>query len=234
MSKQSDKSKDADNSNDKDSNNCDICFKSIGVIHSPYINNAPYQPRKEEDETFIIEINEEYARGLRDLEQFDYLFVIFYMHLRKDSFNPDTDLFAFPPWIGGKSVGLFASRSPNRPNPIGMSILKIRFVEGNKIYVDGIDAYEGTPVLDIKPYIQRLDMKEDSNNGWLDLENEEIRRKIEEHLRDHLREHLKALNSDDVPEELLEHIKRDHGIETVDKLRELAEDDGSNEDVDNS
>jgi len=65
-------------------------------------------------------------------------------------------------------IGLFASRSPQRPNPIGLSIVRVKEINGNEITISGIDAYNGTPLLDIKPYIQFLDSKEDANNGWFD------------------------------------------------------------------
>ncbi len=74
----------------------------------------------------------------------------------------------FPPRGNGKEVGLFATRSPNRINPIGLTVAKIKKIEGNKIYTYGLDILDGTPLLDIKPYIRDFDMKEDSNLGWID------------------------------------------------------------------
>ncbi|MHA1786075.1 MAG: tRNA (N6-threonylcarbamoyladenosine(37)-N6)-methyltransferase TrmO [Candidatus Helarchaeota archaeon] len=204
-------------------------YKPIGVIRTPYIGvmkesasndnsteiiTPPYQPRKDENHTFYIEIDPAFQKGLRDLEKFSYIFVIFHMHLQTDLFHKsnvkDSDLHAFPPWIGGKSVGLFSSRSPRRPNPIGMSIVHVRAIESNRIYVDGIDTYDGTPVLDIKPYIARLDSKDDGNNGWLDLENDEIKKRIEDHLRDHIREHMLDPDSADIDPELAKHLKSGH------------------------
>jgi tRNA (Thr-GGU) A37 N-methylase len=72
-----------------------------------------------------------------------------------------------PPWAKGKKVGLFASRSPVRPNPIGLSIVRIKKIIENKIYTSGLDVFDGTPLLDIKPYIKDLDDKFDADYGWI-------------------------------------------------------------------
>jgi tRNA-Thr(GGU) m(6)t(6)A37 methyltransferase TsaA len=64
-------------------------------------------------------------------------------------------------------VGVFASRSPTRPNPIGLSVVRIKRIEGNVIHVSGLDVFDGTPLLDIKPYIDELDVKKDANLGWV-------------------------------------------------------------------
>ena len=72
-----------------------------------------------------------------------------------------------PPWAKGKKVGVFASRSPVRPNPIGLSIVRIKKIVGNKIYTSGLDVFDGTPLLDIKPYIKDLDNKDNANYGWV-------------------------------------------------------------------
>ena len=74
----------------------------------------------------------------------------------------------FPPRGNGKEVGLFATRSPNRINPIGLTVAKIKSINGNRIYTFGLDILDGSPLLDIKPYIRDFDMKEDANLGWID------------------------------------------------------------------
>jgi tRNA-Thr(GGU) m(6)t(6)A37 methyltransferase TsaA len=73
-----------------------------------------------------------------------------------------------PPWADGKKVGVFASRSPVRPNPIGLSVVRIKNIVENRIYTSGLDAFDGTPLLDIKPYIKDLDSKSDANYGWIE------------------------------------------------------------------
>ena len=73
-----------------------------------------------------------------------------------------------PPWAEGKRVGVFSSRSPLRPNPIGLSVVRVKSIVENRIYTSGLDVFDGTPLLDIKPYIKDLDSKTDANYGWVE------------------------------------------------------------------
>jgi tRNA-Thr(GGU) m(6)t(6)A37 methyltransferase TsaA len=73
-----------------------------------------------------------------------------------------------PPWTGDTKVGLFASRSPVRPNPIGISIVRVKRIINNEIFTSGLDVLDGTPLIDIKPYIKDLDSKCDANYGWIE------------------------------------------------------------------
>ena len=72
-----------------------------------------------------------------------------------------------PPWSQGTTVGLFASRSPRRPNPIGISVVRVKKIVDNEIFTSGLDVFDGTPVLDIKPYLKDLDSKADADYGWI-------------------------------------------------------------------
>ncbi len=139
-------------------------FNPIGIIRSPYTNNAPYQPVDDDKGIFSIEINQEYTKGLHKLESFKYIFVVY--HINKIKEKPS--MLLSPPWADGTEVGVFASRSPNRPNNIGLSIVKIKKITENKIFTSGLDAFDKTPVLDIKPYIKELDTKQDANYGWIE------------------------------------------------------------------
>ncbi|MCK5035697.1 MAG: tRNA (N6-threonylcarbamoyladenosine(37)-N6)-methyltransferase TrmO [Candidatus Sabulitectum sp.] len=128
-----------------------IIYNSIGVIHTPYINMAPFQAV--EDDTngpFILEVDERYATGLKDLEKHKYVIVFFHID-RAKGYNGSN--VAHPPSMKGGSIGLFASRSPNRPNAIGIDVAELLKIEGNKVYTSGLSALEGTPLLDIKPYL---------------------------------------------------------------------------------
>ncbi len=138
-------------------------LKPIGIIRSPYSDNAPYQPVDEADGDFRIVLAPKYARGLDKLAKFRYIYVIYYTHRVKRGL----EMVVCPPWAGGAEVGLFASRSPVRPNCIGLSIVRIKRIVNNEIFTSGLDAFDGTPVLDIKPYIKDLDTKSDANYGWL-------------------------------------------------------------------
>lgn len=147
-----------------------INFEPIGIIHTPYINEAPHQPVANDKNEFIVEVNEEYVDGLKNLEEFKFIYLIFYL----DKTSQKVEMEIKPPWARGKEVGLFSSRSPNRPNPIGLSIVRLKKIVGNKIYTSGVDLFNGTPLLDIKPYIKDLDSKSDADYGWInDSEDEE-------------------------------------------------------------
>ncbi len=157
-----------------------ISYREIGKIRTPYKRKAPYQPSGEKGE-FFLEIFPEYKKGLRGVESFKYIYVVFHMDQVKDY-----KLDAEPPWIEDVNVGVFASRSPKRPNPIGISVVKLLRVEESRIYTSSIDAINGTPLLDIKPYVKYLDSKEDANLGWAE--------KTED--RSHLLLHLRGIPHD--------------------------------------
>lgn len=143
----------------------DITFQSIGTIHTPYFAfNTPHQPIPDALGDFWITLNPDYASALKTLNTFNYIYVLYQL----DQVTPPVELLTTSPWAPETEIGLFASRSPKRPNPIGLSIVKVKEIHGNELVISGIDAYNGTPLLDIKPYIHFLDSKEDANNGWFD------------------------------------------------------------------
>lgn len=147
-----------------------ISFEPIGVIHTPYRNNAPYQPVSNDVGEFYIDLCEAYTDGLKELLRFKYIYLLFYI----DRLHEKPKMRFTPPWLKNKELGLFATRTPNRPNPIGLSIVKLINVIDRKIIVSGLDVFDGTPLLDIKPYIKELDDKSDANYGWLDdVDNKE-------------------------------------------------------------
>jgi len=140
-----------------------IELKQIGIIRTPYIDSAPYQPVDENGGDFRIVVDSKYSKGLYRLAQFRYIYVIYYMHHIKQELS----MIVFPPWNKGMKVGIFASRSPIRPNCIGLSIVSIKRIINNEIFTSGLDVFDGTPLLDIKPYIKDLDTKPDANYGWI-------------------------------------------------------------------
>ena len=159
-----------------------IQVRPIGLIRTPYTDTAPYQPLADAEGDFRLILDPEWAGALRDLDRFKYIYVLYWIH----RVSRPVDLLALPPWTGGKSVGLFASRSPVRPNPIGLSVVKVLGVEGREVRVSSLDAFDGTPLLDIKPYVKDLDSKEDADYGWLeDLPD-----------KDHLLLHIKGIPHD--------------------------------------
>jgi tRNA-Thr(GGU) m(6)t(6)A37 methyltransferase TsaA len=151
----------------------EIHFRPIGVIRTPYGDDwAPDQPveRASEKDLFRLVLFDSLAEGLRDLDRFAYIYVLYFMNRSR---GPAT-LRVQPPWAKGKEVGLFASRSPARPNPIGLSIVRLIRVQGNEVVTSPLDAFDESPLLDVKPYIKDLDAKADANVGWIeDLEDRE-------------------------------------------------------------
>jgi tRNA-Thr(GGU) m(6)t(6)A37 methyltransferase TsaA len=144
----------------------EITFKPIGIVHSPFKSKEDIKksrcidPKGFESVQGALEISEEFSEGLKDIDGFSYIILIFAFH-RSES-HP---LFAHPPF-DGKRRGVFSTRSPNRPNSIGITVLKLLTRERNVLKVSGVDMIEGTPILDIKPYTPR-DQKPDAEFGWL-------------------------------------------------------------------
>lgn len=127
-----------------------IEYSAIGTIHTPYGEMAPFQACEGDEGVFYIEVLPRYETALKDLDRFRYVIILFHMDRVR---GYDGSNLAHPPHLKGGTVGLFASRSPNRPNPIGLDVARVLEISGNRIYTTGLSALDGTPVLDIKPYI---------------------------------------------------------------------------------
>ena len=141
-----------------------VDLKIIGVVHSPYKTtaDAPFQGN---DKISKIEISKEYEGGLKDIEGFTHLHVFYWLHKSKGF-----SLLVTTPW-DTIPHGLFTTRSPHRPNPIGHAVVELVEQKDNILSVRGLDAIEGTPVIDIKPYIKKLDVKTDAISGWIEKTN---------------------------------------------------------------
>ena len=156
----------------------DLKLRKIGIIHTPYRFFAPYQPRENSEGEFIIEVDPSYREGLDKLDKFRYIYVLYYLHQKRGAVS----LKVLPPWTD-QEVGLFASRSPYRPNPIGLSVVRLLRRHSNRLFTSDLDIFDGTPLLDLKPYLQELDAKADADYGWLSgSEN-----------RDHLLLHIRGI-----------------------------------------
>ena len=131
------------------------------MVHSKYktTKDAPFQG---ENEISKIEIKKEYLEGLKDIDGFSYLHIYYWLHKSKDF-----SLLVKTPW-DEVLHGVFATRSPHRPNPIGHSVVELVGRKNNILIVKRLDAIEGTPVIDIKPYIPRLDQKNNVASGWIE------------------------------------------------------------------
>ncbi len=145
-------------------------MQPIGIINTPFetLENMPIQPRGAPDTTGNVLLNEEYIQGLKDLDGFSHIYLIYQFHKAKK-----TELSVIP-FMDTKERGVFATRSPLRPNHIGISIVRLIKVEGPMLTVGGIDVINGTPLLDIKPYINNFDSIENSLSGWMKAGKKEV------------------------------------------------------------
>ncbi len=152
----------ADTKHGHEAGHLHIMLHRIGVIRTPYTDEAPRQPVEKETDDFILIVNEEYREGLKELDKFEFIYVLYYL----DRVKPGSSLIVSPPFDRDVEVGVFSSRSPGRPNPVGLSIVRMKKIVENKVYITGIDAFDMTPLLDIKPYMEKLDCKAGAGNGW--------------------------------------------------------------------
>jgi len=138
-------------------------LKPIGIVHSPYRNTSedPYQGRKSEGVS-QIEVFKEFEEGLQDIEGFSHIVVIYWFH-KSQGYH----LLVKTPWDDNLH-GVFATRSPHRPCPLGLTVAELIAREKNILKVKGLDAIDGTPVLDIKPYIPSIDEGSSVKVGWLE------------------------------------------------------------------
>jgi tRNA-Thr(GGU) m(6)t(6)A37 methyltransferase TsaA len=141
-----------------------IQFHQIGTIHTPYTPGTSSSEMMRSDTPCSIILDENHREGLWKLDSFSHIIVLYYL----DRVTDEPALTVSPPWAGGVKTGLFASRSPNRPNPIGLSLVPLWKITGNVIYTGNIDAFDGTPLLDIKPYLEAVESREGAGNGWID------------------------------------------------------------------
>lgn len=138
-------------------------IQEIGTVHSPFKEpkGVPIQPTAAKDIKGSIEIKDEFKNGLCDLDGFSYIIVLFNFHLSTGY------KMKVIPFLDDTPRGLFSTRAPNRPSSIGLSIVRLDKIEGSTLHITGVDIVDGTPVLDIKPYIPKLNPDGDIKIGWL-------------------------------------------------------------------
>jgi tRNA-Thr(GGU) m(6)t(6)A37 methyltransferase TsaA len=148
----------------------DIRYMPIGIIHSPLKEprDAPIQSALASDIEGTVDIFPEYAEGLSDLKGFSHIILLYHFHLSK-GFS-----LKVKPYLDKQLRGVFATRAPARPNPIGMSIVRLIKVEGEKLSIRDVDILDGTPVLDIKPYVPAFDFRNTDKIGWLSGKIDEL------------------------------------------------------------
>jgi tRNA (adenine37-N6)-methyltransferase len=140
----------------------EIIYKPIGIIHSPFktIEGVPIQPAGAKGTKGEVKVYKKYSTGLKSLEGFSHIILIYHFHLSEGY------KLKVVPFMDVEEHGVFATRAPKRPNPVGISVVKINSIKDNTIEVDNIDIIDGTPLLDIKPYISRFDNITKEKNGW--------------------------------------------------------------------
>jgi tRNA-Thr(GGU) m(6)t(6)A37 methyltransferase TsaA len=140
-----------------------VTFRPIGLISTPFTTPAgtPIQPKAAEGVAGSVKIFQEFSTGLQDLEGFSHIFLLYHFHLVQ-SFS-----LLVKPFLDDKQRGLFATRAPARPNPIGLSIVRLERIEANTLHVLDVDMLDGTPLLDIKPFVPEFDTRDQTRIGWL-------------------------------------------------------------------
>lgn len=141
-----------------------IEYRPIGVVHSPFedVDGAPIQPSRAKNARGTVEVFDEYVEGLSDLDGFSHIVLLCHLH-RSRGYR-----LKVVPFLDTQLRGLFATRAPCRPNPIGLSVVRLLEIEGSVLSIEGVDLVEGTPVLDIKPYVGEFDDRSDTRAGWLE------------------------------------------------------------------
>lgn len=122
----------------------------------------PIQPKAGKDVKGTVEVFPQYAQGLSDLEGFSHIVLIYHFHLSR-GFSLEVK-----PYLDEKLRGVFATRAPSRPNPVGISVVRLLKREKEKLFIQNIDIVDGTPLLDIKPYVPEFDKPEKIKIGWLE------------------------------------------------------------------
>jgi tRNA-Thr(GGU) m(6)t(6)A37 methyltransferase TsaA len=140
----------------------DVTYRSIGIVRSPFtsIEGMPIQPSRAQDVEGTLEIDLEFHAGLKDLDGFSHILLV--CHLHRVSGAELTVV----PFLDTEPRGIFATRAPKRPNAIAISLLRVKSVNGGRVQVLDVDLLDGTPILDVKPYVPEFDARVDARTGW--------------------------------------------------------------------
>ncbi len=149
-------------------------FDPIGVIRTPFkeAEGMPVQPAGARGTAARAEVFEEYAGGLKDLDGFSHVFLLYHFHL-----SSGFDLEVVP-FLDSSPRGLFSTRAPKRPNPIGLSVVRLEKIEGSVLHLLDADIIDGTPLLDIKPYVPEFDTPSETRTGWIEKAGQTSRKKL--------------------------------------------------------
>ena len=139
----------------------EFLMRPIGVIHSPFPekDQTPIQASRSQV-IGLVEVYPEFADGLKDIEDLSHIFLIYVFH------KSSGYALQVRPFLDDQEHGVFATRHPCRPNPIGISIVRLLTRQENALTIEGVDVLDGTPLLDIKPYVHDFDMRTETRGGW--------------------------------------------------------------------
>ena len=148
-----------------------ITLRPIGVVRSPFADpvGMPIQPGGARGVRGAVEVLPEFRDGLADLEGFDRVILLYHFH-RSEGYA-----LRVVPFLDDCERGVFATRAPRRPNPIGLSVVRLVGVEGCRLVIEDVDVLDGTPLLDIKPYVSSFDAYPDECDGWFGKRVGEVR-----------------------------------------------------------
>lgn len=148
-------------------------YQPIGVIHSPFTSpeGMPIQPTGAKGIKGTVEVFEAFRPGLDDLDGFSHIILIYHLHRVRGY-----DLHVVP-FLDSRTRGVFSTRAPRRPNPIGLSVIRLDAIEDGRLYVENVDILDKTPVLDIKPYIPQFDPPDKIETGWMAKTEQSISQK---------------------------------------------------------
>lgn len=139
-------------------------LEPIGTIHTPHLERAgmPIQPSGARGVRGTVEVRPGFEAGLRDLDGFSHVILIYWFH------ESGPAKLEVVPFMDDETHGVFATRAPKRPNPIGLSVVRLESVAGCTLHVTDVDILDGTPLLDLKPYVPEFDTPQDVRTGWLE------------------------------------------------------------------
>jgi len=141
----------------------EVVYRPIGVVHSPFRapQDVPIQSAAAKEVNGYVEVAEEYVEGLRDVEGFSHLILVYHCHLAQEY------SLLVKPFMDDELHGVFSTRAPSRPNPVGVSVVRLTKKEKNILHIQDVDIIDGTPLLDIKPFVPDFDQRKAEKIGWL-------------------------------------------------------------------
>ena len=150
----------------------EIRYRPIGIIHSPFreVDGMPIQPSGALGIKGTVELFREYSAGLKDIDGFSHIILVYHFHLSRGY------TLEAKPFLEEKTHGIFAIRAPARPNPIGISVVRLVRVQDNILDIEDVDIVDGTPLLDIKPYVPDFDWRKADRTGWLSTRSQHAKK----------------------------------------------------------